>query len=135
MLFLYRLHKRPDARWIVFDAVRVWIYVLVFALLLILPLQFFEQRSFCIYYYFFGVRCPGCGGTRAIVNLLRGNWLRAWEYNRLAVVIFPILLAIVGHDIYCIIRRYWPQSKPYGKISLIDWFMGRAPGATRKRVH
>lgn len=32
----------------------------------------------------FGIPCPGCGGTRAIVNLFRGNLLASLYYNAFA---------------------------------------------------
>ena len=112
-------------KWKVFDAVRLTLYVVVFLLLLLLPISFFEQRSFCIYYNLFGVRCPGCGMTRAVVNLLHGNWERALMYNRFAAVVAPVLAAVILHDSYCIVRRYLPGRLRRDKSSLIDWLFGR----------
>lgn len=112
-------------KWKVFDAVRMVLYITVFLLLVLLPVSFFEERSFCVYYNLFGVRCPGCGTTRAVVNLLHGNFERAWMYNRLGVILAPALAAVIFHDMYRIVRRYSPGRLHSDRNSLIDWLFGR----------
>ena len=36
-----------------------------------------------------GLRCPGCGGTRAMHALLTGDLIRAWQLNPLVVTAIP----------------------------------------------
>lgn len=36
-----------------------------------------------------GLRCPGCGGTRAVHALLTGEIRRAWQLNPLVVATLP----------------------------------------------
>ena len=36
-----------------------------------------------------GLRCPGCGGTRAVHALLNGDLTRAWRLNPLVVTALP----------------------------------------------
>ena len=38
-----------------------------------------------------GRPCPGCGMTRALSAALHGDLRRAWRYNRLVLVVGPIL--------------------------------------------
>jgi len=38
-----------------------------------------------------GYTCPGCGTTRALHQLLHGNFLAAFELNALLVVVLPLL--------------------------------------------
>ncbi|HEY3054619.1 MAG TPA: DUF2752 domain-containing protein [Thermoanaerobaculia bacterium] len=38
-----------------------------------------------------GLPCWGCGMTRAIASALRGDWQGAWRYNRLSVIVGPLL--------------------------------------------
>ena len=39
-----------------------------------------------------GLHCPGCGGTRAAQNLVRGNWLVAARSN---VLIYPVAVGVL----------------------------------------
>lgn len=38
-----------------------------------------------------GLRCPGCGGTRALHALLTGEIRRAWQLNPLVVAALPLV--------------------------------------------
>lgn len=40
----------------------------------------------------FGIRCPGCGMTHALVALLRGDLRRAMHFNPFVLVLAPLLL-------------------------------------------
>ncbi len=35
----------------------------------------------CMFHRLTGLNCPGCGGTRAVQALLRGDWYAAWHFN------------------------------------------------------
>ena len=119
----------------IFDITRIITYIAVFALLIFLPLSIIESGSICVYSNLFGVRCPGCGITRATANLLRGNFIRAWEYNKLGVMLFPVLFGIMINDIYCIIRRCLAKdTNPYLKNSFIDLAMGRKDNAVWRKT-
>lgn len=39
----------------------------------------------------FGVRCPGCGMTHALVALLRGDVRRAAQFNPFVFVLVPLV--------------------------------------------
>jgi len=66
---------------------------------LLLPLGFFlipppwleSRRSICLIYTIFGVRCPGCGMTRALSCAMHGDFRQAVRYNPLVVVVLPLL--------------------------------------------
>lgn len=37
----------------------------------------------CVLYTYFGLYCPGCGGTRAFISLLHGHFLQSLWYHPL----------------------------------------------------
>ena len=43
-----------------------------------------------------GAPCPGCGMTRAGANLVRGEFLRAFQFHPLGYVFIPVLLGLAG---------------------------------------
>jgi hypothetical protein len=61
-------------------------------LFIVVPTSWLEtRRSFCLIRSVFGVRCPGCGMTRAISCVFHGNFKQALQYNKLVVLVLPLL--------------------------------------------
>lgn len=59
---------------------------------LLIPTSWFEsRRSLCLIRNVFGVKCPGCGMTRAISCIFHGNLKKALQYNWLVVIVLPLL--------------------------------------------
>ena len=70
--------------------------ILIFVFLFIMIFHRLERFIFmmppCRLYYFFKLMCPGCGGTRSVEALLRGDILTSFRLNPL--VIFGVLLGV-----------------------------------------
>lgn len=67
-------------------------------LILAIPAYFFLEQIVsyqlpCILLYFTGIYCPGCGGTRAVLEFFKGHPLRSFFYH-------PFVL-------YCAILYLW----------------------------
>lgn len=45
----------------------------------------------CIFYKLTGLQCPGCGMTRAMVEIWKGHFRAAFHYNALSLTVFPVL--------------------------------------------
>jgi hypothetical protein len=59
---------------------------------IVVPTSWLEgRRSLCLIRNVFGVLCPGCGMTRAISCVFHGNFKQALQYNKLVVLVFPLL--------------------------------------------
>lgn len=43
----------------------------------------------CFFYKITGFYCPGCGGTRAIVSLIKLKPYQAFRYNALIIILIP----------------------------------------------
>jgi len=71
---------------------KVGLYLLLPLIFIAVPTSWFEShRSICLIRTLFGVPCPGCGMTRAISCVFHGHFKRAFQYNKLVVVVFPLL--------------------------------------------
>ncbi len=57
------------------------------------------RYMFCPMYAFTGVLCPGCGGTRATLALLRGDLLLSLRCNPSVVCIIVFLLLLYAEKI------------------------------------
>jgi hypothetical protein len=69
--------------------------LLIPALLYFIPLQWLErQHSICIFKLLTGKECYGCGMTRAVLSALHFNFNNAFNYNKLIVIVLPLLIFI-----------------------------------------
>ena len=69
------------------------ILVLIPIVLVILPADFFDTgETICLSVMFFDKQCYACGITRAIQHLIHLDFLIAYSYNKLSVLIFPLLI-------------------------------------------
>ncbi len=69
--------------------------------LLILPADFFDEgQSICISVLLFDETCFGCGMTRAIQHLIHFNFSTAYSYNKLAIIVLPLLVYVWGKELY-----------------------------------
>ena len=46
----------------------------------------------CLWKTFFGFECSGCGITSSIIEIIKGNFLIAWELSKITFLILPLLL-------------------------------------------
>ena len=69
------------------------ILILIPIVLLILPADFFDKgESICLSVYFFDTECHACGLTRAIQHLIHLDFLIGYEYNKLSIIVLPLLI-------------------------------------------
>lgn len=80
---------------------------LLWLLLLLLPADFFDHHgpTLCLSRLLLGMGCPGCGMTRASMHALHADWTAAWHYNRLVVVVLPLLAWLWGKEVWDQTRR------------------------------
>lgn len=67
-------------------------YVLVPAVLLVLPAGYFDQgESVCLSRVLFDLECYACGMTRASMHLIHLNFTEAYYFNAMSFVVVPVL--------------------------------------------
>ena len=67
----------------------------LFLLLLTVPLLYF--RIGCVWNYFFGIPCAGCGMTRALIALLRGDFAASFKHHFMLFSL-PVLYLYIFFD-------------------------------------
>lgn len=78
---------------------------------LILPADFFDEgESVCFSILFFEQQCYGCGMTRGLLHLLHFNFSTAYEFNKLSLIVFPLLVFIWFGELRRTYRKLNPKS-------------------------
>lgn len=67
----------------------------------------------CFIYDAFGIYCPGCGGTRALIAFLEGNWVESFCYHPVILVAFIIYAFFMAS---CIANLLTKGRIPFYKI-------------------
>lgn len=76
----------------------------------------------CIFHQVTGYLCPGCGGLRAIHQLLHGNLASAWHFNALLVAsLLPLSLWTI-----VILRGRYFHGRVHGQFRLAWLWSGVA---------
>lgn len=77
-----------------------------------------NTRLVCDWNEKYGILCPSCGATRATLTVLRGNILKAFEYNLVyTIAIFPIVCIFILEDVVMIVLRIFKLTR---KRSLLE---------------
>ena len=64
--------------------------------LFFLPADYFDSgQSVCLSVRLANTECYACGMTRAIQHLLHFDFKTAWEYNKLSVIVAPLIVYTV----------------------------------------
>jgi hypothetical protein len=72
------------------------------------PLELLKsQNSICLFKNLTGIECYGCGMTRAILSAIHFRFVDAFHYNKLFLVVLPLLIYIWAKTILSI----WPGSE------------------------
>lgn len=73
--------------------------------LAILPIDTLQRfPDVCLWRRVFGFECWGCGMTRAIASVLKGELAAAIAFNWRVVIVFPLLVAITARYLWRSVR-------------------------------
>ncbi len=83
--------------------------------LYVLPVDYLDDSFIpCPFSFFLGVKCPGCGMTRAFMRILHGDFASSIKYNAYSIIFFAlfalIYLAIILRNIKIISIRFKSRS-------------------------
>ncbi len=89
----------------------------------LLPTSFFEQGArICLVKNILGIDCPGCGTIRAISSIFHFQFNNAYNYNRLIVIVFPLLAVAWVKYTLLELRALLPRNSIIEKINtMLSW--------------
>lgn len=80
--------------------IRLACYLAIPAVLYAIPPErVMHGHTVCLFRNLFGTECWGCGMTRALFSLLHLDFTAAWNYNRLVVLVAPLLLYLYVKEV------------------------------------
>lgn len=87
--------------------ISVIITVLVLIMFYIIYLLIGKPPIFnCWIYENFGIYCPGCGCTRALINLFQGNIIKSLYYNPTVLyAVIVLIIYLVGNTIAKVLKK------------------------------
>jgi hypothetical protein len=101
---------------------------IVVVYLIIIFITFDSNVSFCPFYNFTHLPCPGCGMTKAIQNLLLGRFDIALKNHLFSFVVFLIILIIlltfISKKIYKILDNFLKKHKIIYLFLFLIFFYG-----------
>tara|TARA_B100000683_G_C12433656_1_gene532906 strand:- start:674 stop:961 length:288 start_codon:yes stop_codon:yes gene_type:complete len=81
------------------------ILILIPLILIFLPANFFDSGdSVCLSIMIFDKECYACGMTRAIQHLIHLDFAKAISFNKLSILVFPLLIVSYFKEIRRIYR-------------------------------
>jgi hypothetical protein len=73
-------------------------------------------HTICLFDNLLGHECYGCGITRAVLSVLHFDFVAAWRYNRLVVVVAPLLAWVWGKTAIQLVKQsHVSQKKGAGR--------------------
>ena len=94
---------------------------LFLALLILYKIGFFGILPNCTFREHFGVICPFCGGTRAVLNLINLKFIDAFKYHPSAIVY--AFIVFLGNLIYIIETIFYKKSRININLFLISFYI------------
>lgn len=80
--------------------------ILIILALMVILLGYYEINKVyhvgipCLFYKITGYKCPGCGITRALFSLIKGDIKQAIYYNKILMLMLPFIAIYFGYKSY-----------------------------------
>ncbi|HKK87488.1 MAG TPA: DUF2752 domain-containing protein [Saprospiraceae bacterium] len=86
------------------------VIVIAPVVLIFLPKDYFNTgQSICVSQLLFDLECYACGMTRAVMHMIHFDFQSAWEFNKLAFLVFPLLIPLWLKSFFIIIGYPLPR--------------------------
>lgn len=75
----------------------------------------------CLFFRITGYLCPGCGITRCLICLTKGNFYQAFCYNKLFFLLMPFFIAYIFYSLY--LYLFSKKDKILKNIPSAIWYL------------
>ena len=84
----------------------VFLYIVFPIVLFMVPLDWLnKQPTICLVKNIFGVNCFGCGITRAVISGVQLNFTKAFEYNKMVIIVLPMLIYVWFNNLRSLVQK------------------------------
>lgn len=84
----------------------VFLYIVFPIVLFMVPLDWLnKQPTICLVKNIFGINCFGCGITRAVISGVQLNFTKAFEYNKMVIIVLPILIYVWFNNLRSLVQK------------------------------
>jgi hypothetical protein len=80
------------------------LFVLPFLLFMVSLDDLDGKHSICLFKNLFGIECYGCGITKAVIASIQFDFIRAFNYNKLIVVVTPLIVYLLVKEVVKTVR-------------------------------
>jgi hypothetical protein len=84
------------------------VFVIILPIFFILAVKFSVEHihhSLCLFKFFTGHECLGCGMTRALNSLINLNFSQAYSYNPRVIIVAPLLFIAWLQTLFIAVKR------------------------------
>lgn len=75
------------------------LFLLPFLLFMVSLDDLESKHSICLVKNLFGIECYGCGITKAVIACVQLDLARAFNYNKLIVIVMPLIIYLAIKEI------------------------------------
>lgn len=73
--------------------IKLIFFISIPLVLFLIPINWLsDSHTLCLYKNYFNKECYGCGITRAVFSILHLKFEKALAYNKLVLIVFPLLV-------------------------------------------
>lgn len=90
------MNKKQVKRMLIVISIAIVLFIAALAIVIVLPLLKIDY--ICPTKEFLGIDCPGCGGTRMVQSILKGDIAQAFRYNIFMFITSPLLIILTIHQ-------------------------------------
>ena len=96
--------------------IKKFLLLFFLSLIYLVLVDLFHIGFVCIFHELTGLECPGCGITRCILSIIKGNFKDAFHYNMLIFILLPFAIM---YSVY--ISYNYIKGKNYYKLGNKGW--------------